>query len=181
MLSTRFCLHIVALSILPKHIVSQSDQAAAAAQCNSKPSGHLPVAPGVTLYKKKPAAHILLTVQDQRILLPELQLLAAAANLSVFGIQDLSLELQQWVGFSLHCLRISKAAVSPILKNSCFDLQKIELKVPLCCVKEIMFDTSTQKVVVIGHLDVQLEPSMVLNAVKKVKNRAELWKPSKNS
>lgn len=48
-------------------------------------------------------------------------------------------------------------------------------------VKEIMFDTSTQKVVVIGHLDVQLEPSMVLNAVKKVKNRAELWKPSKNS
>ncbi|BBN03137.1 hypothetical protein MPTK1_2g21040 [Marchantia polymorpha subsp. ruderalis] len=75
--------------------------------------------------------------------------------------------------------------------------KKIELKVPLCCeyceenvrgeltilegVKEIMFDTSTQKVVVIGHLDVQLEPSMVLNAVKKVKNRAELWKPSKNS
>ncbi|KAG6550890.1 hypothetical protein Mapa_007504 [Marchantia paleacea] len=75
--------------------------------------------------------------------------------------------------------------------------KRIELKVPLCCedceenvrgeltilegVKEIIIDPSTQKVVVIGHLDVQLEPSMVLNAVKKVKNRAELWKPSRNS
>ncbi|KAL2609901.1 hypothetical protein R1flu_028474 [Riccia fluitans] len=68
----------------------------------------------------------------------------------------------------------------------------IELKVPMCCecceenvreelivlegVKEISIDMNVQKVVVVSHYDAKLEPSVVLDAVKKVKHRAELWR-----
>ncbi|KAL2609895.1 hypothetical protein R1flu_028468 [Riccia fluitans] len=70
--------------------------------------------------------------------------------------------------------------------------KRIELRVPMCCecceenvreqltllegVKEISFDLNAQKVVVLSHYDENLEPYVVLNAVKKVKHRAELWR-----
>ncbi|KAL3678625.1 hypothetical protein R1sor_021581 [Riccia sorocarpa] len=68
----------------------------------------------------------------------------------------------------------------------------IELRVPMCCecceenvrqqltslegVKEISIDVTAQKVVVLSYLDEKLEPRAVLDAVKKVKHRAELWR-----
>ncbi|KAL2644751.1 hypothetical protein R1flu_012338 [Riccia fluitans] len=79
--------------------------------------------------------------------------------------------------------------------NPNISLIKIELKVPLCCqdceetvrvqlgelegVKDVNVDLSIQKVIVIGHNHIKLEPSTVLNSVKKVKNRAQLWIPSR--
>ncbi|KAL2609904.1 hypothetical protein R1flu_028477 [Riccia fluitans] len=70
--------------------------------------------------------------------------------------------------------------------------ERIELRVPMCCdcceenvrqeltllegVMEISIDIGTQKVVVLSHYDEKLEPYVVLNAVKKVKHRAELWR-----
>ncbi|BBN19257.1 hypothetical protein MPTK1_8g09150 [Marchantia polymorpha subsp. ruderalis] len=80
----------------------------------------------------------------------------------------------------------SKSRLSPLSPK------RIELKVPMCCegceenvrgeltllegVKEIDIDVTTQKVIVLSHYDVHLEPCVVLNAVKKVKHRAELWR-----
>ncbi|KAL2609902.1 hypothetical protein R1flu_028475 [Riccia fluitans] len=70
--------------------------------------------------------------------------------------------------------------------------KRIELRVPMCCecceenvrqeltllegVKEISIYLNAQKVVVSSHYAEKLEPCVVLNAVKKVKHMAELWR-----
>ncbi|KAL2609891.1 hypothetical protein R1flu_028464 [Riccia fluitans] len=80
----------------------------------------------------------------------------------------------------------------PPTKHASSSPKRIELRVPMCCecceenvrqeltllegVKEISIDISTQKVVVASYYDEELEASVVLNAVKKVKHRAELWR-----
>ncbi|KAG6547091.1 hypothetical protein Mapa_011342 [Marchantia paleacea] len=85
----------------------------------------------------------------------------------------------------------TKSRLTPLSTN------RIELKVPMCCegceenvrhqltllegVKEISIDMSARKVSVLGHYDVNLEPDVVLNAVKKVKHRSELWRNEQNT